>query len=48
MFPGGWRMMEAEHLEWGVSVPTSGELIQAKTSQAVYVLGHPIRTLMSA
>lgn len=40
-------MMEAEHLEWG-GVPTAGEFIQAKTSQAVYVLGHPIRTLMSA
>lgn len=32
----------------GVSVPAAGEFIQAKTSQAVYVLGHPIRTLMSA
>lgn len=40
-------MMEAEHLEWG-SVPTAGGFIQAKTSQAVHVLSHPIRKLMSA
>lgn len=50
MFPGGQCVMEAEHLECvGGCLCLQLEIfIQVKTSQAVYVLGHPIRTLISS